>query len=131
MMSKMTNRAIVGLGHDLIEIERIEESFERYQSRLLNRILTPKERALCKKHNNPIPYIAGRFSAKEAIAKALGTGIGKHLSWQDIEILNDPQGKPEVLFSKKAEQFFSSPQILLSISHSRFYASSVAILFRN
>ena len=71
--------------------------------------------------------ISGRFSAKEAIAKALGTGFGHLLSWLDIEILNDKAGKPIVSFSDGAKTQFQSPTILVSISHCKTYATAFAI----
>lgn len=120
-------KPIPGLGLDLIELDRIEQSWKRHGDRLLSRILTPKEKSVCLAHRNPIPFLAGRFCAKEALAKALGTGIGKHLGWHDLEILNDPQGKPLVYVSPQVNQYWNSPQLVLSITHSRDYASAVAL----
>lgn len=120
----------MGLGLDLIELDRIEQSFKQHGHRLLSRILTPKEQAACLARRNPIPFLAGRFCAKEALAKALGSGIGKHLGWHDLEILSDPQGKPVVYVSERVNQHWQSPQLILSITHSRTYASAVALWHR-
>lgn len=116
-----------GIGNDILEIERIRGSIDRHGQHFLNRIFTQKEQDYCYKFKDPIPHFAGRFSAKEAIAKALGTGFGSHLSWHDIEIVNDDLGKPVVILSDAAKKNFKNPRILLSISHSQNYATAVAL----
>lgn len=130
-MKMMTskNKIIKGLGNDIIEIHRIQRSIERHGERFIERIFTPGEILYCKKHALSYRHFAGRFAAKEAIAKALGTGIGKHLSWLDIEILNDSSGKPSVQLSKKRKDLFVSPHILISISHCKTFATAVAIVY--
>ena len=127
----MTNDtpAMIGIGNDIIEIDRIRNSLAQHTERMLERIFTPKEQEYCLQYKDPIPRFAGKFSAKEAIAKALGTGIGEKLSWHDIEILNEPSGKPYVLLSKRAQRQFPAMQILISISHCELYVSSVAIIY--
>jgi len=120
---------ILGLGNDILEIYRIEESLKRFGDRFLQKIFTPKEIAYCKLHSKSARHFAGRFAAKEAIAKALGCGIGKKLGWHDMEILNHPSGQPYVVFSDKAKLCFHHPRVLLSISHSKEYATSVAIRY--
>ena len=99
-----------GLGSDIIEIERMRSSMERHGLHFLNRLFSQREQDYCYKFKDPTPHFTGRFAAKEAIAKALGTGFGSHLSWQDLEILNDDRGKPLVYFSEVARQRFESPQ---------------------
>lgn len=116
-----------GIGNDILEIERIRGSIDRHGQHFLNRIFTQKEQDYCYKFQDPVPHFAGRFTAKEAIAKALGTGFGTHLSWHDIEIVNDDLGKPIVILSGNINEKFKKPHILLSISHSQNYATSVAI----
>ncbi len=117
-----------GLGTDIIEIDRIEKVVNRYGQQFLDRLFTPSEQEYCLKYRNPIQHYAGRFAAKEAIVKALGTGIRKAVSWTDIEILNDSQGKPQVYLSPEVRTHFSDPVIHISISHSKKYATSVAIV---
>ncbi|MBI2743111.1 MAG: holo-ACP synthase [Chlamydiales bacterium] len=119
--------SILGIGNDIVEIERISESISEHGSRFLERVFTEKERAYCLKHQAPAPNFAARFSAKEAISKALGVGIGEHLSWQDIEIINNEKGRPQVFFSARAKKTFNDPQIHLSISHCKLYVTAVAI----
>lgn len=116
-----------GIGNDIIEIERIRHSLEQHGDHFCERVFTPKERAYCLEHADPAPRFAGRFSAKEAVVKALGCGFGKDASWQDIEILSDPNGKPEVHLSDSLMKRFNNPRILLSISHCKLYATAVAI----
>lgn len=116
-----------GIGNDIIEIDRIRKAFEEHGDKFLERLLTKQEQVYCLQHKDPALRLAGRFAAKEAVAKALGCGIGKEASWLDIEIVNDAKGKPEVFLSKKIEERFSHPKILLSLSHCKFYAAAVAI----
>jgi holo-[acyl-carrier protein] synthase len=117
-----------GIGNDIIEIERIERSIQRYGQKFLDRIFTKNEQAYCLKHHRSSRHFAGRFAAKEAVVKALGTGIREGVSWQDIEIINDDFGKPCVSLSKKLQEAFPGTQILLSISHAQTYATAVALL---
>src|SRR5216117_2375471 len=77
---------ILGSGIDIIEVARIRASYEKFGERFLNRILKPAEIAYCLGHKRPAPFLAARFAAKEAISKAFGTGIGKHLGWHDMEV---------------------------------------------
>ncbi|MBI5272671.1 MAG: holo-ACP synthase [Chlamydiia bacterium] len=117
-----------GLGSDLIEIERIRTSIGRHGLHFLNRLFSQKEQDYCYQFKDPSPHFAGRFAAKEAIAKALGTGFGTHLRWLDLEILNDELGKPIVHFSVASMERFQKPHVLLTISHSATHALAVAIV---
>ena len=121
---------IKGLGNDIIEIERIRHGYTEHGQPFLDRLFTQKEQAYCLEHKDPIPRLAGRFAAKEAIAKALGHGFGETLGWLDVERLSNEKGQPEVLLSKEAKEQFNNPQILLSISHCKSYATAVAIWFQ-
>ncbi len=120
---------ILGIGNDIIEIERLAKSIERHGLHFLNRLFTQKEQDYCYKYSDHAPHFAGRFAAKEAIVKALGTGFGAQVQWHEIEILNDELGKPIVRFSDSLNQRFNHPQILLSISHCNAYATAVAVWF--
>ncbi len=118
------NKAI---GTDIIEIDRINLIIERYGQKFLNRIFTKKEQVYCTRYDKSARHFAGRFAAKEAISKALGTGIGKDINWLDMEILNDNNGAPYVVLSPQANALFNNPKILLSISHAKAYATAVAL----
>src|SRR5438445_7412189 len=85
---------ILGVGIDIIEVERIKASFERFGERFLSRILHPSEIKYCLSHRAPAPFLAARFAGKEAISKAFGTGIGAQLGWQDMEIGRKDSGEP-------------------------------------
>jgi holo-[acyl-carrier protein] synthase len=115
------------LGSDIIEVERISANIKKYGPRFLDRLFTQAEQEYCLLYREPARHFAGRFAAKEAIVKALGTGISPEISWLDIEIINDSRGKPYVHFSEKVNEHFSHPQIELTISHCRSYALAVAL----
>jgi holo-[acyl-carrier protein] synthase len=112
---------IKGIGIDIIELHRIRELINK-QSKLVDRILTVNEKKRYEdlSEARKVEFLAGRFAAKEAFSKAFGTGIGKELSFQDIEIETDSSGKP----------FFQKPEVQshLSISHSREYAVAHVVI---
>jgi holo-[acyl-carrier protein] synthase len=85
---------IIGLGSDLIDIRRIERTLERFGERFVNRVFTPTERAKSERRLNRAPSYARRYAAKEACAKALGTGFNRGVFWRDIGVINLPGGKP-------------------------------------
>ncbi|WP_035571318.1 holo-ACP synthase [Halonatronum saccharophilum] len=117
-----------GIGIDIIEIERIREGMERH-SRFKKRFFTEEEIDYCEKHKVPWSYYAGRFAAKEAVVKALGTGF-RGFKWQDIEIVKDELGKPEVKLKNRAKDLaleMGIDKIMISISHSRDYAAAQAV----
>lgn len=112
---------IVGIGIDIIELDRVAKSIE--QPKFLERILTLREHEFASslKGKRKVEFVAGRFAAKEAFSKAIGTGIGKDVSFQDVEIINDELGKPVVHAA-------FSYNIHVSISHSNSYAVAQVIL---
>jgi holo-[acyl-carrier protein] synthase len=131
MVKKTTkNFNIQGLGTDIIEVQRIREAIERHGDRFLNRLFTEQEKKYCCRYKDATPHFAGRFAAKEAVLKAFGTGLHPEITWKEIEIVNDPQGKPEVQLSTKLAQALSAACIFLSISHCQEYATATAIVVR-
>lgn len=113
---------IYGIGIDIVEIKRIQDTYQR-QPKLAERILTETEFEIFQSYNGRkrLEFLAGRFAAKEAYAKAFGTGIGEKLSWHDMQILPDEKGKPII--------HGSSDWIMhVSISHSKEYAVAQVIL---
>ena len=88
---------ILGTGIDIIEVARIRASFEKFGERFLHRILRPAEITYSLSHKQPAPFLAARFAAKEAISKAFGTGIGRYLGWQDMEVGRKESGEPFVI----------------------------------
>lgn len=125
---KRNNKApILGIGNDIIEIERIRRSYDHHGYRFLTRLFSTVEQDYCLKHKDPVPHFAARFSAKEAVVKALGTGFGEYASWLDIEIVNDELGKPHVKLSESLQKKLGNTSIMLSISHCQLYVTAVAI----
>jgi holo-[acyl-carrier protein] synthase len=122
---------ILGIGNDIIEVKRIAQSIQRHGSRFLDKLFTSFEQKYCLKYREPERHFAGRFAAKEAIAKALGTGFGEDVHWLDIEILNNDLGKPIVKFDNQLLLRYGKIEIQLSISHCREYATAVALAIKD
>ncbi len=122
-----TSETIIGIGTDIIEIERFKIAMHKYGPRFLDKLFSKREQDHCLKYTEPERRFAARFSAKEAIVKALGVGFGKAIGFQDIEILNKPGGQPQAILSQKCQEHFNNPTLHLSISHSRDYATASVI----
>ena len=120
---------IVGIGNDIIEIERIEKAISKESFK--NKVYTQRELENIEKRGDRVETYAGIFSAKEAISKAIGTGV-REFSLTDLEILNDDLGKPYVVVSEKLDKILKVKkedyQIEISISHSKKYATAMAII---
>jgi holo-[acyl-carrier protein] synthase len=118
----------VKVGVDLIEIERIRRSLERYPS-FRERCFTEAERAYCDSRKNPAQSYAGRFAGKEAVGKALGFGVARAFAWRDVEIVGRP--KPSVRLHGRLATWadrVGAGEIDLSMTHSRELASAVAVV---
>jgi len=121
---------IVAQGIDLVECERIQGIWQRHGERFLDRLLTPAEAAYVQRYKNAVPSVAGRFAAKEAILKVLGTGWRGKIAWRDMEILNDRAGQPRVTLTgecKRVADELGIVRILVSITHTENYAAATAI----
>lgn len=118
----------LNVGIDIIEIERIERAFKRRKS-FLKKIYTDAEIEYCESHKHPLLHFAARFSAKEAVMKALGTGWAKGVSWKQIEILNYESGAPYVNLYETSKEIAGDRKIEVSLSHSKTVASAVAVLY--
>ena len=122
---------ILGTGIDIIEVERIRHSYTEFGEKFLKRILLPKEIEYCLSFKNPAPNIAARFSAKEAISKAFGTGIGESVGWKDMEVGKRDSGQPFVILHEKGLELLNRMgglTIHLSLSHTLAYACAVAVI---
>ncbi|MFI4937576.1 MAG: holo-ACP synthase [Candidatus Berkiellales bacterium] len=106
---------IVGIGTDLVSIARIKTMLDRFGERLVNRILSIDEQVLYRECLFPETFMAKRFAAKEAVAKALGTGIGA-IAFNEISVTNLPSGQPMVTLLGKAEKFAKNKNIFISLS---------------
>ena len=112
---------IVGLGLDITEVDRIRAAILRHGEPILERLFTPTEIAYCKSHKNKFERYAGRFAAKEAAMKALGTGWSKGVRWRDIEVARASSGKPTLRLEGVAAQIATRlgvKNIALTITHS-------------
>jgi len=122
---------ILGIGIDIIEVERIQKSLEKFGERFLKRILHPDEIKYCLSHRVPAPFLAARFAGKEAISKAFGTGIGAQLGWQDMEIARKTSGEPFVILHEAGQKLLEARGgrvVLISLSHTQVHATAMAIL---
>ena len=121
---------ILGVGTDLIEIDRIEQSIRRFGDAFLQRIFTPGEIAYCERKKNAAESFAARFAAKEAGAKALGTGISRGVGWREFEVRREPGCRPELFLSGRAEEIargLGVTRMALSLSHSRSMSIAVVV----
>lgn len=119
----------VRVGVDIVEVERIERAVARHGERFLRRVFSPRELDYCA---GRLASLAARFAAKEAVSKALGTGIGA-VRWRDIEVLPDPGGRPVVHLHGEARRLVdpTCAGCEVSISHSRAYAVASAVVYRH
>jgi len=121
---------IHGIGIDLVEVERIAASVANHGEAFLARVFTPAEREYCESHAVPAIHLAARFAAKEAVAKAFGTGIGRHAGLTDIEIVSGSEGAPSVLLHGAAAAFAAAngiDRVLVSLTHTRTSAAANAV----
>jgi holo-[acyl-carrier protein] synthase len=121
---------ILAHGIDLVDFPRIEEMIQRHGKRFVNRIFTADEQAYAEKNRNPVEKYAGRFAAKEAILKLIGTGWRGKISWRDIEIINNGKGQPQVTLDgevKKIADKLGVSQISISITHTANFAIASAV----
>ena len=123
--------SVAGIGVDLVEVARIEHSLERFGERFLNRIFTVGEIEYCKSMPHPARHFAARFAAKEAVSKAFGTGIGKSMSWKEIDIRRKASGEPFLILSGLAEQLAAQRKVratFVSLSHTDNHAIATIVL---
>lgn len=122
---------ILGTGIDIVDISRFERFVREDNKPLFRRVFTPGEQAYCAAKRRSAQHYALRFAAKEAFLKALGTGLSDGLFWRDMEVVNDPTGKPELKLHGRAEELFMQRRlshVFLSLSHDGNYAIASVIL---
>jgi|SRR5215472_5552793 len=122
---------IVGTGVDIAEVARIEAAVERYGERFLKRVFTSEEIRYCTSKANAGERLAARFAAKEAAMKAIGTGLRRGVTWQDVEVVRLSGGRPGIRLNGKAAEFAAAlgcKRIHLSISHTEEQAIAYVIL---
>ncbi len=122
---------IRGIGVDIVNVERVERAVERWGYRFLNRIFTAAEIERCEQRARPAQCLASRFAAKEAFAKALGSGMREGLRWCDIEVVQDHLGKPSLLLHNQAKKLLETTagkRTWLSLSDERESALAVVVI---
>ena len=124
----MTN--VIAHGVDMVDCKRLSEAISQHGERFLRRVFTPLELGYCQGKKREIEHLAGRFAAKEAVLKVLGTGWRDGISWTEIEVRNIPSGQPKVHLSGRCRQIADElglAEILISISHIETHAIASAI----
>lgn len=120
-----------GVGTDIIECERIAKVFERQKDRFLKRVYTEGEQAYCLKMKNPVPHLAARFAAKEAVSKCFTTGIGDSLGWKSIEVVKGDREEPIIRLDEKGQELLhklGGRDVLVSLSHTENYGLAFAVI---
>ena len=121
---------IVAHGIDLVDCPRIEQMIQRHGERFIKRVFTAAEQAYARKNKNEVEKLAGRFAAKEAVLKLVGTGWVGKIAWTDIEIINNAAGQPEVTLGGEVEKIAKKlgiKQISVSITHTANFAIASAV----
>ena len=124
---------IIAHGIDLVDFPRIEAMDKRHGARFLNRVYTKREQADAEKVKNRTERLAGRFAAKEAVMKLVGTGWSSGVAWTDIEVTNGPKGEPEVYVKGHLKELADQAgieQITLSITHTADFAIASVVALR-
>lgn len=124
---------LFGIGIDVVETQRVESSLSEFGEAFLKRIFTEAEREYCEQRKRSVLHYSARFAAKEAVSKAMGTGIGKHVAFTEIEIINKPSGEPEVILLGNAKKFAEENRfsmIKISLTHAEHYAAANAVILQ-
>ncbi len=119
---------IEGVGIDITEVSRIRRSIEDYGETFTGKIFTANELKYCSEKPEPYQHYAARFAAKEAFSKAAGTGWNSDFSWQEVEVINEPSGRPQLRLSGTSLDLFRKKRIFLSLSHSGDYVTAVVVI---
>lgn len=121
---------VIGIGIDIVEVERIRKALQDGEA-LARRVFTARELAYCRERKNQFQHFAGRFAAKEAAMKALGTGWQEGVRWQDVEVIPGDLGQPQLVFSGKAQELFAAKggrRSHVTITHASTYAVAAVVL---
>jgi holo-[acyl-carrier protein] synthase len=119
---------VFGIGIDIEEIPRFEELTGQWGRRFVQRLFTPEEIAYCESKARPAQHFAARFAAKEAFAKAIGTGWTGAFRWKDVEVRNNGQGKPVLLLHDTLHERFGRMDMHVSLSHSGAYVTAMVVI---
>jgi holo-[acyl-carrier protein] synthase len=122
---------IYGIGVDVVRIRRMDRVIQKWGDRFVERVFTPEEAMICRGRRSPVPAFALRFAAKEAFSKALGVGMKKGVKWRDIEVFNEPSGKPGLRVRGTCYELclrHGVTGIHLSLSDEDLYAVAMVVL---
>ena len=122
---------IIGVGVDIVDIDRIRKIMERQKVRFMDRVFTQAEQKFCNRYRDSAPHFSARFAAKEALFKALGTGWAKGVTWLDVEVRREDSEPPVLILHGEAEKWgmrLGAGRVHLSLSHSDQWAAAVVIL---
>ena len=120
---------VIGIGTDIVEVARIGDMIEKHDATFIQKVFTEGEITYCEPRKAAVQHFAGRWAAKEAILKAIGTGWSNCIKWTDIEVINEMGGKPYVKLNGKAVTVCADrgiDEILISISHCNLFATAFA-----
>ena len=122
---------IYGTGIDIVDVDRIDQAYQRWGKKFPKKFLREEEIEYCMKQSNPLPSIAARFAGKEAISKAFGTGIGTKLKWHDLEIIHNKHTRPTVKLHGRAIDLLmglGGKKTHISLTHSKGQAAALAVI---
>jgi holo-[acyl-carrier protein] synthase len=120
--------SIYGVGIDLVSVSRIHAALDRYPERFRDRVFTPAEVQFCETLGDKYPSYAGRFAAKEAFSKALGTGLRGAIGWTEIDVMDNERMRPTIKVTGRAEKILAGRKVHLSISHLPDYATAIVVI---
>jgi holo-[acyl-carrier protein] synthase len=124
---------VIGLGTDLVDVDRVRMAIERHGERFLNRVFTAEEQAYCGTKAVPYPHYAARFAAKEAVSKAFTTGIGAAFSWKSVSITKGSREEPYALLDEQGQALLTvvgGHGVMVSLSHTATQAQAVALVIK-
>ena len=128
----MPDSAVLGMGIDLVENDRMRAMLDRWGAKLRNRLFLASEQEYCESKAAPYHHYAARFAVKEAVSKAFGTGMGAHITWRDVEVVRDgASGAPSIRLLAGARKLADErgiETVLVSLSHTRKYSVAQALL---
>lgn len=119
---------VKGIGVDIIEIERIKRSIEELGDTFVQKIFTTREITYCNSKPNTYQHFAARFAAKEALGKAVATGWAGEFRWKDVEVMNEPSGKPLLTLHGSMKETLAHCSVLVSLSHSDHHVVAMVVL---
>ncbi len=129
-----TGGYLIGLGTDIVDVERIRRVMERQGDRFIKRVYTEEEQAYCFGMKHPHKHLAARFAAKEAVSKAFTTGIGARLGWTSVSVYNGERGEPHIRLDAKGESLLreiGASRVWISLSHTDTLAQAVAAILKD